>query len=142
MQSERERLPDLRQSVTKKIVIRHTHEDVEKALGQAQEKLDRVRALVTAPAKKDPGEDCTDANSATLEAVRRVVDEPVKVTPTITDDVKIYAQVGLYPDGRPVRSSSRPTAWAAPSRVCSTPSPWPCRSPSKQACPWSGSPRS
>lgn len=88
--SERVRLPDERQSVTKKLVVRYTREDVEKETTLLQDKLRKVSVLTTAP----------DSPEAILEKIKTVLGEPVPPC-TATDQVKVYAQVGLYPDGRP-----------------------------------------
>lgn len=88
--SERVRLPDERRSVTKKLVIRHTHEDVEEEVASREDKLGRIRSLTDSPGTP----------RTILREVRKILAEPA-LPRTTTDLVKIYAQVSFYPDGRP-----------------------------------------
>jgi hypothetical protein len=88
--SERVRLPDERRSVTKKLVIRCTREDPEKEAASLRDKLGRIRNLATGRGTPE----------VVLRVVKEVACEPGPPA-TTTDLVKVYAQVGFYPDGRP-----------------------------------------
>ena len=76
---DRRHLPDERPSVTRKIKILHVREDRRQLVDQLQ---DRVNRALRAPDK------------ASADAI---LSEPV-VIPRATEVVKVYVQVGLYPD--------------------------------------------
>jgi hypothetical protein len=75
----RRKLPDERPSVTRKIKIVHAREDRKQLIDQLQDRIERARR---APDK---------------EAADGVLGEPVVVRKTV-EVIKIYVQVGLYPD--------------------------------------------
>ena len=86
--SERKRMPDERPSITKKLHIRCVNEEeqLQWAVDKLREKLQRIRKL-------------TDADGTGLLAAQaqQIIDEPLR-PPAEIQDIKVYIQVGLYPD--------------------------------------------
>jgi hypothetical protein len=75
----RRKLPDERPSVTRKIKISHVREDRRQLIDQLQDRVERAR--------RAPDKAAADA----------ILGEPV-VVPKTVEVIKIYVQVGLYPD--------------------------------------------
>jgi hypothetical protein len=75
----RRHLPDERPSVTRKIKISHLREDRKQLIDQLQDRISRARLA--------PDKAAADA----------ILGEPV-VVPKTVEVIKIYVQVGLYPD--------------------------------------------
>ena len=86
--SERKRMPDERPSITKKLHIRCVNEEeqLQWTVDKLREKLQRIRKL-------------TDADGTGLLAAQaqQIIDEPLR-PPAEIQDIKVYIQVGLYPD--------------------------------------------
>lgn len=76
---ERRHLPDERPSVTKKIKIRTTREDRRRLIDLLQKRVERAR--------RAPDKAIADA----------ILGEPV-VLPAVSEELRLYVQVGLYPD--------------------------------------------
>jgi hypothetical protein len=77
--AERRHLPDERPSVTRKIKISCVREDRRQLVDQLQDRVNRARSA--------PDKAAADA----------ILSEPV-VVPRKVEEVRIYVQVGLYPD--------------------------------------------
>lgn len=93
--TERKRMPDTRDSITQKLHIRYSNEEgqLEWLVEKLRDKLRRIDKLVL----DDPHRD----ELKMLKDVAAVIDEPENPPPNL-QDVKIYMQVGLYPDtGKP-----------------------------------------
>lgn len=84
----RKRMPDTRDSVTQKLQIHRTSNEwqSEWQTERMREKLQRIQELI-----KQTGQD------ATLDQINGIISESDKAPPGL-QDVKIYIQVGLYPD--------------------------------------------
>jgi len=90
--TERKRIPDTRDSITQKLHIRYASEDgqMEWLVERLRDKLRRIGELAINGQDRDE-----------LMAISGLVNEP-ETPPTSLQDVKIYIQVGLYPDtGKP-----------------------------------------
>ena len=88
----RKRMPDTRDSITHKLQIRHPNDEwqTEWQAERMREKLRRIQELIR-----------RTGQNATLDKIGRIINEPDKAPPSL-QDVKIYIQVGLYPDtGQP-----------------------------------------
>lgn len=79
MPVDRRHLPDERPSVTRKIKISSVREDRRQLVDQLQDRVNRARSA--------PDKAAADA----------ILSEPV-VVPRKVEEVRIYVQVGLYPD--------------------------------------------
>ena len=93
--TERKRMPDSRDSITQKLHIRYANEEgqLEWLVEKLRDKLRRIDKLVL--------QDIRQSDLEVLKAVASVIDEPENPPPSL-QDVKIYMQVGLYPDtGKP-----------------------------------------
>ena len=89
--TERKRIPDTRDSITQKLHIRYASEDgqMEWLVERLRDKLRRIEDLAV------------DGKDEVLKMISNVVHEP-ETPPAGLQDVKIYIQVGLYPDtGKP-----------------------------------------
>ena len=89
--TERKRMPDTRDSITQKLHMRYTSEDsqMEWLVERLRDKLRRIEDLAV------------DGKDEVLKMISNVVHEP-ETPPAGLQDVKIYIQVGLYPDtGKP-----------------------------------------
>ena len=87
----RKRMPDTRDSITQKLHMRYTSEDsqMEWLVERLRDKLRRIEDLAV------------DGKDEVLKMISNVVHEP-ETPPAGLQDVKIYIQVGLYPDtGKP-----------------------------------------
>jgi hypothetical protein len=85
-------MPDTRDSITQKLQIHRTGNEwqTEWQSERMREKLRKIQELI-----KQTGQD------ATLDKISGIINEPDKTPPSL-QDVKIYIQVGLYPDtGQP-----------------------------------------
>ena len=89
--TERKRMPDTRDSITQKLHIRYANEEgqLEWLVEKLRDKIRRINKLVLC----DPAPD----ELQLLKSVAAVIDEPETPPPSL-QDVKIYMQVGLYPD--------------------------------------------
>jgi hypothetical protein len=93
--AERKRMPDTRYSITQKLHIRYSSEEeqLEWLVEKLRDKLRRINKLAL--------QDIHQSNLEVLKAVAAVIDESETPPPRL-QDVKIYMQVGLYPDtGKP-----------------------------------------
>ena len=89
--TERKRMPDTRDSITQKLHMRYASEDgqMEWLVERLRDKLRRIEDLAV------------DGKDEVLKMISNVVHEP-ETPPAGLQDVKIYIQVGLYPDtGKP-----------------------------------------
>ena len=77
--TDRRHLPDERPSVTRTLKITHVREDRRMLVDMLQEKIERARRAPDGPTR------------------RAILDEVVRV-PRATESLRIYVQVGLYPD--------------------------------------------
>lgn len=79
--TERKRMPDTRDSITQKLHIRYANEEgqLEWLVEKLRDKLRRISDL------------------SLHDRVIEIINEP-EIPPTSLQDVKIYIQVGLYPD--------------------------------------------
>ena len=90
--TERKRMPDTRDSITQKLHMRYASEDsqMEWLVERLRDKLRRIEDLAL-----------DDMDHGVLEMISNVVHE-LETPPAGLQDVKIYIQVGLYPDtGKP-----------------------------------------
>lgn len=90
--TERKRLPDTRDSITQKLHMRYANEDgqMEWLVERLRDKLRRIEDLTL-----------NGKGHEVLKKISGVIGEP-ETPPTGLQDVKIYIQVGLYPDtGKP-----------------------------------------
>jgi len=91
----RKRMPDTRDSITQKLQIRRTGDEWqgEWQAERMRDKLRRIHDLIDQTGHMH-------ANSL-VEQINTIVNKPEKAPPSL-QDVKIYIQVGLYPDtGQP-----------------------------------------
>jgi hypothetical protein len=88
-------MPNTRDSITQKLHIRYANEEgqLEWLVEKLRDKIRRINKLALCdPAPDEP---------QLLKSIAAVIDEP-ETPPTSLQDVKIYIQVGLYPDtGKP-----------------------------------------
>jgi len=90
--SDRKRMPDERPSITKKLHIKCVNEEeqLQWKVDKLREKLHKIRGLAQ-----------HGSTMISPDQVLKVLDEPER-PPTEIEDVKVYIQVGPYPDtGQP-----------------------------------------
>jgi hypothetical protein len=90
--TERKRMPDTRDSITQKLHIRYANEEgqLEWMVEKLRDKLRRIDKLVL-------DDNSHQEDLKILREVADVINEPEN-PPATLQDVKIYMQVGLYPD--------------------------------------------
>ena len=90
--TDRKRMPDTRDSITQKLHVRYSSEEgqMEWLVERLRDKLRRIENLAL-----------DDKDHKTLREISGIISES-EIPPAGLQDVKIYIQVGLYPDtGKP-----------------------------------------
>ena len=90
--TDRKRMPDTRDSITQKLHVRYSSEEgqMEWLVERLRDKLRRIENLAL-----------DDKDHKTLREISGIISES-EIPPAGHQDVKIYIQVGLYPDtGKP-----------------------------------------